>query len=99
MMEKIVECVPNFSEGRNAATIQAIAGAIQSVKNVTLLNVDPGEDFNRTVYTFVGPPEAILEAAFEAARTGTALIDMQKHQGEHARMAPLMSCPSSQLKT
>jgi len=98
MMNKIVECVPNFSEGRNKATIQAIAGAIKSVDNVILLNVDPGEDFNRTVYTFVGPPEAILEAAFQSARIGIALIDMQHHKGEHARMGALDVMPFIPIK-
>jgi glutamate formiminotransferase/formiminotetrahydrofolate cyclodeaminase len=98
MMNKIVECVPNFSEGKNQATIQAIAGAIQSVKTVKLLNVDPGEDFNRTVYTFVGPPDAVLEAAFEAARIGIALIDMQQHKGEHARMGALDVMPFIPIK-
>ncbi len=97
-MDKIIECVPNFSEGRNKATIQAISGAIESVKDVKLLNVDPGEDFNRTVYTFVGPPEAILEAAFQSARIGTALIDMQHHKGEHARMGALDVMPFIPIK-
>jgi glutamate formiminotransferase / formiminotetrahydrofolate cyclodeaminase len=64
-MTKIVECVPNFSEGRDKAVIEAIAGAIRSVKGIKLLDVDPGADFNRTVYTFVGEPESVLEAAFQ----------------------------------
>jgi glutamate formiminotransferase/formiminotetrahydrofolate cyclodeaminase len=78
-MDSIVECVPNFSEGKDKAVIQAIAAAITSVDTVKLLNVDPGVDFNRTVYTFVGDPEAVLEAAFQAAKVGTALIDMRHH--------------------
>ena len=92
-MQKIVECVPNFSEGKNKAIINAISAAIESVPGVKLLNVDPGEDFNRTVYTFVGEPEPVLEAAFQAAKIGTALIDMTKHKGEHARMGALDVCP------
>jgi len=92
-MVKLVECVPNFSEGRNPSVIKAIAGAIRAVKGVQLLNVDPGADFHRTVYTFVGGPEAVLEAAFQAAKVGTALIDMTKHKGEHARMGALDVMP------
>lgn len=92
-MQKIVECVPNFSEGKDKAVIQAIAAAIQTVPHVKLLNVDPGIDFNRTVYTFVGEPEAILEAAFQAAKIGISLIDMTKHKGEHARMGALDVMP------
>jgi len=92
-MDKIVECVPNFSEGKDKAVIDAISAAINSVKNVKLLDVDPGEDFNRTVYTFVGSPDAVLKAAFEGAKVGTALIDMRKHKGEHARMGALDVCP------
>ncbi len=97
-MEKIVECVPNFSEGRDKSIINAISAAIETVKGVKLLNVDPGEDFNRTVYTFVGEPEPILEAAINAARIGLALIDMSKHKGEHARMGSLDVCPFIPIK-
>ncbi|MDG6225058.1 MAG: glutamate formimidoyltransferase [Candidatus Thermoplasmatota archaeon] len=92
-MEKLVECVPNFSEGKESYVIEAISAAITSVKGVKLMNVDPGSDFNRTVYTFVGGPEMVLEAAFRAARVGTALIDMSKHKGEHARMGALDVVP------
>jgi glutamate formiminotransferase/formiminotetrahydrofolate cyclodeaminase len=92
-MEKIVECVPNFSEGKDKSIINAIAAAIESVKGVKLLNVDPGEDFNRTVYTFVGEPEPVLEAAFQAAKIGVSLIDMRIHKGEHARMGALDVTP------
>ena len=97
-MDKIVECVPNFSDGKDPAIIQAIAAAISTVKGVKLLNVDPGEDFNRTVYTFVGPPEPVLEAAFQAAKIGTSLIDMRKHTGEHARMGALDVMPFIPIK-
>ena len=79
-MTKIVECVPNFSEGKDKSVIEAISGAIKSVPGVKLLDVDPGADFNRTVYTFVGEPDAVLEAAFQSARIGLSLIDMRKHK-------------------
>jgi len=97
-MKKIVECVPNFSEGRDKSVIEAIAAAIKTIEGVKLLNVDPGVDFNRTVYTFVGEPEPVLEAAFQAARVGIALIDMSKHKGEHARMGALDVCPFIPIK-
>lgn len=90
---KIVECVPNFSEGRNRETIEAIANAVRSVSGVSLLDVDPGEATNRTVYTFAGPPEPVLEAAFQAIKTGSELIDMRKHKGSHARQGACDVCP------
>ena len=97
-MKKIVECVPNFSEGKDKSIINAISAAIESVEGVKLLDVDPGADFNRTVYTFVGEPEPILEAAFQAAKVGVALIDMTKQKGEHARMGALDVCPFIPIK-
>ncbi len=97
-MKKIVECVPNFSEGKDKTIIDAISAAIKSEKNAKLLDVDPGEDFNRTVYTFVGTPKGVLNAAFKAAKIGTSLIDMQKHKGEHARMGALDVCPFIPIK-
>lgn len=97
-MDQIVECVPNFSEGKDKAIIDAITAAIQSVDGVKVLNVDPGEDFNRTVYTFVGSPKHVLEAAFQSAKVGTALIDMKKHKGEHARMGALDVMPFIPIK-
>lgn len=97
-MDKIVECVPNFSEGKDKSIINAISAAVQSVDGVRLLDVDPGEDFNRTVYTFVGEPETVLEAAFKAAKIGTAIIDMKNHKGEHARMGALDVCPFIPIK-
>ena len=97
-MEKIVECVPNFSEGKDKSVIDAISAAIKTVDGVKLLNVDPGADFNRTVYTFVGEPETVLEAAFQAAKIGLALIDMAKHKGEHARMGALDVMPFIPIK-
>jgi glutamate formiminotransferase/formiminotetrahydrofolate cyclodeaminase len=84
-MEKLVECVPNFSEGRNDATIARITEVIENVQGVRLLDVDPGRNTNRTVVTFVGPPEAVEEAAFQAVKRAADLIDMRSHQGEHPR--------------
>jgi glutamate formiminotransferase/formiminotetrahydrofolate cyclodeaminase len=92
-MPPLVECVPNFSEGRNRGVIDAIASAITSVGGVTLLDVDPGAATNRTVYTFVGAPDAVADAAVGAARTAAALIDMSKHHGEHPRIGALDVCP------
>ena len=92
-MEKIVECVPNFSEGKDKTIIKAISAAIDSVDGVKLLDVDPGADFNRTVFTFVGDPETVVEAALQGAKVGISLIDMSKHKGEHARMGALDVCP------
>jgi len=92
-MTRLVECVPNFSEGRDRAVIDAIAQAISGVGGVKLLDVDPGADTNRTVYTFVGPPDPVAEAAFRAARTATELIDMTTHRGAHPRMGALDVCP------
>jgi len=97
-MKKIVECVPNFSEGKDKTIINAISAAVESVDGVKLLDVDPGADFNRTVFTFVGEPEPVLEAAFQAAKVGLALIDMTKHKGEHARMGALDVCPFIPIK-
>jgi len=86
MEKRLIECVPNFSEGRNAEVINAIASAIQTVSGVNLLNVDPGEATNRTVFTFVGEPQAVVEAAFRAEKRAAELIDMRKHHGAHPRM-------------
>jgi glutamate formiminotransferase/formiminotetrahydrofolate cyclodeaminase len=93
MSAPIIECVPNFSEGRDEAVIKAIADAIESVEGAKLLDVDPGKSTNRTVYTFAGSPEAVLEAAFRAAKTGIELIDMSRHSGEHPRFGALDVCP------
>jgi glutamate formiminotransferase/formiminotetrahydrofolate cyclodeaminase len=92
-MSPIVECVPNFSEGRNQLIIQAITNEIESVEAVRLLNVDPGKATNRTVVTFVGPPEAVVEAAFLAIRKAGEIIDMRQHSGEHPRMGATDVCP------
>ncbi len=92
-MTPIIECVPNFSEGRNPLIIQSITNEIESVETVRLLNVDPGKTTNRTVVTFVGPPEAVVEAAFLAIRKAGELIDMRQHSGEHPRMGATDVCP------
>ncbi|KAK8378970.1 hypothetical protein O3P69_009596 [Scylla paramamosain] len=92
-MTKIVECVPNFSEGRDKAVIEAIAGAVRACHGVKLLDVDPGASTNRTVYTFVGGPDEVVEAALAAARVAFARIDMTKHKGSHPRMGALDVCP------
>jgi len=92
-MRKIVECVPNFSEGRDKKTIEAIAQAIRETGGCTLLDVNPGASTNRTVYTLVGDPEAIVEGALAAAHTAWQHIDMRKHSGEHPRFGALDVCP------
>lgn len=90
---KLVECVPNFSEGRDKNVLNEISQTIKSVKNVVLLDVDPGADTNRTVFTFVGEPNQVLEAAFQAIKKAAELIDMSKHKGEHPRMGATDVCP------
>jgi glutamate formiminotransferase/formiminotetrahydrofolate cyclodeaminase len=90
---KIVECVPNISDGRNPEIYHAVANAAASVAGVTLLNVDPGADTNRTVITFVGEPEAVLEAAFRLVQKGTELIDMTTHRGAHPRIGAVDVVP------
>ena len=92
-MQKIIECVPNFSEGRNPEIINAIADAIRNTNGVTLLDVDPGKSTNRTVYTFVGDPSAVVEGALNSARVAYKLIDMRLQKGEHPRMGAMDVCP------
>lgn len=92
-MARIVECVPNFSEGRDRKLIQQITDAIQSVEGITLKDVDPGADMNRVVVTFFGPPEAALEAAYRGIARATELIDMRHHRGSHPRMGATDVCP------
>lgn len=92
-MKKIVECVPNFSEGRDQNIIDAIADAIRKTPGCTLLDVDPGKSTNRTVYTFVGSPEAVVEGALNSARVAKDLIDMRKQSGEHPRIGAMDVCP------
>ena len=93
MQKRIIECVPNFSEGRNMETIKQITDAIESVKGVKLLDVDPGEATNRTVVTFVGEPEAVMNAAVASIKRATELIDMRLHKGAHPRMGACDVCP------
>ena len=93
MMRKLVECVPNFSEGRDMAKIDEITGEINATDGATLLDVDPGKDTNRTVVTFVGSPEAVVEAAFRAIKKAAEVIDMSQHEGAHARMGATDVCP------
>ena len=93
MEKKIIECVPNFSEGRDMGIIKQITDAIESVEGVMLLDVDPGKDTNRTVVTFVGSPDAVAEAAFRSVKKASELIDMSKHHGAHPRMGATDVCP------
>jgi len=90
---KIVECVPNFSEGRDMTIIDKIAAEIKAVSGARLLDVDPGADTNRTVVTFIGDPTSVKEAAFRAVKKAAELIDMSKHKGEHPRMGATDVCP------
>ena len=92
-LHQIIECVPNFSEGRDMGVIEKIKVEIESVGGVRLLNVDPGKATNRTVVTFVGHPKAVVEAAFRAIKKAGELIDMSKHKGEHPRMGATDVCP------
>src|SRR6185436_8216176 len=92
-MDQIIECVPNFSEGNDLNIIKQITDQVETVEGVKLLNVDPGKATNRTVVTFVGPPKAVIEAAFRAIQKASELIDMSKHKGEHPRMGATDVCP------
>jgi glutamate formiminotransferase / formiminotetrahydrofolate cyclodeaminase len=92
-MRKLIECVPNFSDGHDLDVIRQITGAIESVDGVSLLDVDPGASTNRTVVTFVGSPDAAVEAAFRAIKKGAEVIDMRKHKGAHPRMGATDVCP------
>lgn len=93
MQKKLIECVPNFSEGRDLNIIKQITDQIESVEGVKLLDVDPGKATNRTVVTMVGEPELVIEAAFRAIKKASELIDMSKHSGEHPRMGATDVCP------
>lgn len=93
MNQALVECVPNFSEGKNPAIINQITDVIESVDGVKLLDVDPGVEMNRTVVTFIGNPDAVKEAAFLAIKKAADLIDMSKHKGSHPRMGATDVCP------
>ncbi|UXI23180.1 transcription factor MafG [Sarcoptes scabiei] len=91
--KKIIECVPNFSEGKNQKIIDAIADAIRKVPGVRILDIDPGQSTNRTVYTFVGDPESVVNGALAGAKIAYDLIDMSKHHGEHKRIGAMDVCP------
>ena len=93
MEDKLVECVPNFSEGKDLNLIKQITNEIEAIEQIKLLDVDPGAEMNRTVVTFVGPPSAVKEAAFQAIKKASELIDMRKHQGSHPRMGATDVCP------
>jgi glutamate formiminotransferase/formiminotetrahydrofolate cyclodeaminase len=93
MSEAIVECVPNFSEGQRTEIIEQITDTIKSIENVKLLDVDPGYEMNRTVVTFIGTPEGVKEAAFQAIKKASELIDMSVHHGSHPRMGATDVCP------
>ena len=93
MVKKILECVPNFSEGKDMNIIRQITDAVETVEGVKLLNVDPGRDTNRTVVTFAGTPEEVCEAAFRAVKKAAELIDMSRHRGAHPRMGATDVCP------
>ena len=92
-MKKILECVPNISEGRNSEIIQKVVNEIKNSEGVTLLDVDPGKATNRTVITFAGEPESVIHAAFKLIKKASELINMQKHSGEHPRMGATDVCP------
>jgi len=95
---KLVECIPNFSEGRDASKIKEITDSIESVDGITLLDVDPGSDTNRTVVTFIGNPEAVEKAAFLAIKTASRVIDMTQHEGTHSRIGATDVCPFVPIK-
>ena len=92
-MPALIECVPNFSEGRDPDIIRQITSVIEGVEGATLLHVDPGKATNRTVVTIAGAPEAVCEAAFRAIARAAELIDMRHHTGEHPRMGATDVCP------
>src|SRR5437773_12243590 len=92
-MNELVECVPNFSEGRNKSVVQAIAAEISPARSIRLLDQEMNADHNRSVITFVGEPEAVLEAVSRGVRTATELIDMRQHRGEHPRMGATDAVP------
>ncbi len=97
-MEKIVECVPNFSEGRDPEVFKALSEAVSSVPDVLLLDVDPDPSYNRVVVTFVGSPDAVVEAAYRATKTASEKIDMRKHKGGHPRFGAIDVCPFVPVK-
>ena len=97
-MQKLIECVPNFSEGVDQNKINSIINKIESVDGITILDIDSGKDTNRSVVTFVGEPEAVLAAAFEGIKEASHLIDMSKHIGTHPRIGATDVCPLIPIK-
>lgn len=93
MMKQIVECVPNISEGKDQSILESVAASVRAVQGVKLLGFEPDKDYNRSVVTFVGSPEAVLQAAVELTRTATSLIDMRSHKGEHPRLGAVDVVP------
>ena len=93
MAGKLIECVPNFSEGRNQQALDAITDALKGTPGVSVIGVDPGKSTNRTVFTFVGSPDAVINGAFNAAKVALQKIDMTKHSGEHPRLGAMDVCP------
>ncbi|MDE7090537.1 MAG: glutamate formimidoyltransferase, partial [Bacteroidales bacterium] len=92
-MKKLIECVPNFSEGRDMSVIKQITDEIEKIDGVKLLDVDPGAATNRTVVTFVGTPDEVIEAAFQAVKKAGQLIDMRQHHGAHPPIGANDVCP------
>ena len=92
-MKKIIECVPNFSEGKNMEIIRQIADEVEKIDSVKLLDIDPGVTTNRTVVTFVGTPDEVCEAAFRCIKKAQELIDMRQHKGDHPRFGATDVCP------
>ena len=92
-MKKLIECVPNISEGRDKEKIELISKVVERVEGVKLLNVDPGNATNRTVITFIGEPQNVIDAAFLLVKTAQENIDMSTHKGEHPRMGATDVCP------
>ena len=99
MLDRIIECVPNFSEGKSKEVIDLITNEVKLISNVKLLDVDMGLDTNRTVVTFAGDPESVIEAAFHAIKKASELIDMRFHDGAHARMGATDVCPPLPIQT
>ena len=93
MSRQLIECVPNISEGRDQEKINIIANVVETVEGVKLLNIDPGKATNRTVITFVGEPQQVIDAAYLLIQKAQELIDMSKHSGEHPRMGATDVCP------
>ena len=97
-MQQLIECVPNFSEGKDLAKINSIVNKISSIEGVTILDVDSGKDTNRTVVTFVGEPATVLEGAFQGIKEASMLIDMSNHTGTHPRIGASDVCPLIPIK-